>query len=256
MNQSVLIPVNLIEANQYQPRVAFNHEELEELALSIKENGLIQPVVVRKKGNQYEIIAGERRYRACKKLGYNEVQCIVIDSTDVQSAQMALVENIQRENLSAIEEAKAYARIIEETKITQVELAKKMGKSQSAIANKIRLLILPEAVQEKVNDKTITERHARALLGVHEDHVEEVLDTIIKKKLNVSQSEIYIEARKEKTVQPKNKTQGYSKNIKIGMNTIEQAVIMCSKAGINAKLEIEENDSEVKMIIKFLKEGN
>lgn len=256
MNQSVLVPVQLIEANEYQPRLSFIQEELDDLAKSIAENGLIQPIVVRQKEDGYQIIAGERRFRACKQLGYDNVQCIIVEKSDLQSAQMALVENIQRENLSAIEEAKAYARIIEETKITQVDLAKKIGKSQSSIANKLRLLMLPASVQEKVAEKIITERHARALLKLHEDHVEDVVNTIIKKNLTVSQSENYIDAYQDKQTVVKPTTKGYSKNIKIGINTIEQAVSMCNKAGIKAVLSLTETDEEVKMVIKFMKEGN
>lgn len=253
-SNTVLINVNKIKANTNQPRLEFNDETLNELAQSIKENGLIQPITVREIEDHYEIIAGERRYRACILAGFEEVQCIVIKSDDIQSAQLALVENIQRENLTAIEEAKAIKRIMEQTVMTQEEMAKKMGKAQSTIANKLRLLNLPEYIQEAVSNRKLTERHARALLQVDQEDLEQAYMVVLNKGFNVKQTEHYIDTLKEKEEDPKKTvTKGYSKNIKIGINTINQAVMMCKKTGIDVEVETVEKDNEVQLVVKFKK---
>ena len=254
MKNIEILRLNQIVANRYQPREYFDDSDLEELAESISANGLIQPIVVRKNNDHYEIIAGERRFRACNLLGLKEITCVVEDVNDYQSAQMALVENIQRANLSSIEEAKAYKQILEQTDMTQAELATKMGKSQAAIANKIRLLALPLNIQARVSDKSLTERHARALLNVDEDKLDNAVNNIIKKQLTVAETEKYIETisgPKKRVVQSK----GFTKNIQIGINTIKQSHQMCEKAGISSQLEIQEDDDEVRVIIKFSKKG-
>ena len=166
MRESKVVSIDEIRPNPYQPRVEFDDEALMELSQSIRENGLIHPITVRKENDGYEIVAGERRYRAMKIAGMLDIPVIVIDADEVQMAEMALVENIQRENLSAIEEAKAYVQIMKTSGISQSQLALKVGKSQSAVANKIRLLQLEEEVQQAVSARQITERHARALLSV------------------------------------------------------------------------------------------
>ena len=252
MKNIEILRLNQIVANRYQPREYFDDSDLEELAESIESNGLIQPIVVRKNNDHYEIIAGERRFRACNLLGLKEITCVVEEASDYQSAQMALVENIQRSNLSSIEEAKAYKQILEQTNMTQAELAIKMGKSQASIANKIRLLSLPLNIQAKVSDKSLTERHARALLSIDEDKIENAVDNIIKKQLTVAETEKYLETISE----PKKRvvhSKGFTKNIQIGINTIKQSHQMCEKAGISSKLEIQEDDDEVRVIIKFSK---
>ncbi len=172
MRESKVVSIDEIRPNPYQPRVEFDDEALMELSQSIRENGLIHPITVRKENDGYEIVAGERRYRAMKIAGMLDIPVIVIDADEVQMAEMALVENIQRENLSAIEEAKAYVQIMKTSGISQSQLALKVGKSQSAVANKIRLLQLEEEVQQAVSARQITERHARALLGVPKEKQE------------------------------------------------------------------------------------
>lgn len=142
-NEVIQIPVEKIEPSRYQPRLKFDEEKLKELTESIQANGLIQPLTVRKMNDHYELIAGERRYRACRNAGFKEIPCYVLSPTDDQAAQMALIENVQRQDLSAIEEAKSYLQIMKQAHLSQEQLAKKVGKSQSAIANKIRLLNLP-----------------------------------------------------------------------------------------------------------------
>ena len=197
MKEVRMVPIEKIVPNPYQPRLEFNKEALMDLAQSIRENGLIQPITLKEKDGHYEIIAGERRYRACMMIGMTEVPANVMDINEAQMAEMALVENIQREDLSAIEEAKAYVQILKVSGCTQSQLALKMGKSQSSIANKIRLLNLSENVQNAVSNKTITERHARSLLGESKEKQEEILEKIVKKGLTVSQTEKLVKEEKK-----------------------------------------------------------
>ena len=168
MKEVRMVPIEKIVPNPYQPRLEFNKEALMDLAQSIRENGLIQPITLKENNGRYEIIAGERRYRACMMIGLTEVPANIMDVSEANMAELALVENIQRENLSAIEEAKAYLQIMKVSGCTQSELALKVGKSQSSVANKIRLLNLSENVQNAVSSKIITERHARSLLKLNE----------------------------------------------------------------------------------------
>ena len=175
MKESKMISIDLVEPNPYQPRLEFNDDALMDLAQSIRENGLIQPLTVREVDGKYQIVAGERRFRAMKLNGAVEIPAIVMDANEIQMAEMALVENIQRENLSAIEEAKSYVEIMKYAGLNQSQLALRVGKSQSSIANKIRLLNLNEEVQNAVSAKEITERHARALLGLDEDKQKKAL---------------------------------------------------------------------------------
>ena len=156
MKESKMISIDLVEPNPYQPRLEFNDDALMDLAQSIRENGLIQPLTVREVDGKYQIVAGERRFRAMKLNGAVEIPAIVMDANEIQMAEMALVENIQRENLSAIEEAKSYVEIMKYAGLNQSQLALRVGKSQSSIANKIRLLNLNEEVQNAVSAKEIT----------------------------------------------------------------------------------------------------
>jgi len=257
MKKSIEISIDQIKPNRAQPRLSFNDEGIFELAQSIRENGLIQPIVVRNNDGDsvYEIVAGERRYRACMLAGITMVPAIVMEASDNQSAQLALIENIQREDLSAIEEAKAYQVIIRNNEYTQEEFAKKVGKSQSTIANKLRLLELPNEIQEAVIERKITERHARALLSLENDERVNVFHKVVDKELNVKQTEDYIKALN--TEQKENKgptTRGFSRNQQIAINTIKQAVDMVKKMGININMQEEETSFDRRIIIKFPKE--
>lgn len=254
MRESKVVSIDEIRPNPYQPRIDFDDEALMELSQSIRENGLIHPITVRQEKDGYEIVAGERRYRAMKIAGMIEIPVIVIDADEVQMAEMALVENIQRENLSAIEEANAYVQIMKTTGISQSQLALKLGKSQSSIANKIRLLQLDEEVQQAVTTRRITERHARALLALPKEKQEQAMETIVKKGLTVAQSEKMI--RKEASPKPKRQKKvfkGLSRNIKIGLNTIDQAVAMIEKSGIQIHREMTEDEDEVVVTLHFPK---
>ncbi len=248
----ISVPIEQIHASRYQPRLRFDEEALHELALSIRENGLIQPITVRKVDDIYEIIAGERRFRACKIAGYKEVPCFVMSPTEEQAAEMALVENVQRENLSAIEEAKSYLHIMRQAGMTQDQVAKKIGKSQSAVANKIRLLNLPDEIQQGVIEGKITERHARALLSAPEEKQKDVYHKIIDEGLNVRQSEEVIDKiNNPKQKKRRQKTKGFSRNIQIGLNSVNQCIQLIQKMGITVDSETEETDDDVKVIIRF-----
>ena len=247
------ISIDLIKPNRYQPRVVFDDDKIIELSQSIKNNGLIQPIVLRESDNHYEIIAGERRYRACILAGLVEVDAIILDVDLQELGELALVENTQREDLSAIEEAKALKLLSDKYKITQKELGKKIGKSQSTIANKIRLLNLDESVQDAVVSRSISERHARNLLSVDKELQKSILDEIIKKDLTVNETEKLI---KRKIVKPENtkpKTRGFSRNHQLAINTIKQSITMINDFGLDVEVIEENHDDEIVMIIKIKK---
>lgn len=189
-NQVVEIPVAAIVPNQYQPRKVFDQTEIQELAQTISEHGLLQPIVVREfRPGEYEIIAGERRFRAVKLLQWEKIPAIVEKMTDAESASLALIENLQRAQLSPVEEAQAYKQLMEFNHLTQATLAKGMGKSQSFVANKLRLLKLIKPVQNAILDGRITERHGRALLSLDEDQQRTLLMEIVNQHWNVRQTE-------------------------------------------------------------------
>ena len=167
INKVVYLSNNDILPNRFQPRKYFDEEEIMQLSESIKEHGVINPVIVRKLGDKYELVAGERRYKANILAGNDDIPAIIMDVNDKESSEIAVVENIQRKDLNAIEEAISYKRILDIGYMTQEQLAQKMGKSQSAIANKIRLLKLSDDVQDALMRKEISERHARSLLRIN-----------------------------------------------------------------------------------------
>ncbi len=184
------IPIDEIAPNPNQPRKHFDPQAFEELVVSIKEFGLIQPVVCRTKGKDFEIIAGERRWRAAKEAGLNAIPVIIRNSTDTESLEMALIENIQRENLNAIEEATAYNQLIEDFDITQTELASRLGKSRTTIANTLRLLNLPEEVKSFIAEGNLSAGHARALLTLDDvEKQKKLAERIVIEGLSVRQAE-------------------------------------------------------------------
>ena len=187
MEEQILqVPIEDILPNRFQPRLAFDDASLQDLAASIKQHGIIQPLILKRKNDKYEIIAGERRYKAARIAGLVSVPAIISNLSDAASAEVAIVENVQRKDLSAIEEAKSYQSILDKGYMTQEELAKKMGLSQSAISNKLRLLTLDEAVQKAVINNQISERHARSLLKVKDPNMQKtLLDKIINERLTV-----------------------------------------------------------------------
>ena len=189
------IPVDLIEPNPYQPRMSFDNEALQELAVSIRTLGLIQPITVRRKGDKYQIISGERRYRASLIAGMDMIPAYIRDASEQGMLEMAIVENIQRENLDPIEVAMSYQRLMEECRLTQEQMADRVGKKRASVANQLRLLKLPAKVQHDLKVGLVSVGHAKVLLGVEDPAVQEALcDLIVKNGLSVRQLEEKVKA--------------------------------------------------------------
>lgn len=247
------IDVELIRPNPDQPRKQFEQAELDELCESIREFGIIQPLIVKKEIDEYILIAGERRLRAAINLGLKTVPALIREATVRESALIALIENVQRENLSYIEEAQAYKRLITEHGLTQTEIARKVGKRQSTISNKLRLLALPEDIQRILAENRLSERHARALLRIDDDALRmQILEKIIKYNLNVTQSEKLISdilAREEKKQMNGERVKFI--NYKLYINTIKKAFLTIQDAEKNAQyFQEDKGDSiELKIVI-------
>lgn len=256
----VSIDINKIIPNRNQPRKFFDDKALEELSISIKSYGIIQPITVRKTNDEvYEIIAGERRFRAAKLIDMDTIPALVIEIGEEESAAMALIENLQREDLDFIEEAMAYQRLTEDFNLTQTQLAEKIGKSQSTIANKMRILKLPESVKIKVKEGGLSERHARALLKIEDEKMLcDIVDKIIKRELNVSATEKLINSIAEEINVNRIKDKRYVRNFinyKIYINTIKNAYNEIIKTGINAKFEQNESDEFIEIKVKIPKKS-
>jgi ParB family chromosome partitioning protein len=250
------IPIEKLKANKYQPREEFNQESLDDLAASIKEKGFIQPVLVRLKDNEYELIAGERRLRAAKKLGYKEIPAIIKEASDLDSLELSIIENIQREDLNPIDQAKAYKRLQEEFNMTQEKVADTIGKDRATVANILRLLNLPAKIREYVSRGTISMGHARAILSLDKESEQMRLCTkVLKDDLSVRDTESYaknISIKRSKTKKIDNDP---------NLNSIEQELremfgtkvrILKSKKG--GKIEIEfYSDTDLSRVISLLK---
>ncbi|MFJ7725845.1 nucleoid occlusion protein [Neobacillus sp. NPDC097160] len=250
------IPINQIIPNRFQPRTVFDEEKIEELSRTIHIHGIIQPIVVREFAvDKYEIIAGERRWRAMKKLGWAEAPAIVKNLSDTETASVALIENLQRENLSPIEEAIAYGKLLELHNLTQEALAQRLGKGQSTVANKLRLLKLPQPVQDALLNKIITERHARALIPLKDPEKQvALLAEVIERNFNVKQTEErVVKLLERKNEKPKPKRKAFSKDMRIAVNTIRQSLSMVSDSGINLNAEEEEFDEFYQFTIRIPK---
>lgn len=257
----VKIPIDNIIPNRYQPRTVFDDEKIEELARTIHTHGVIQPIVIRPRSddpNKYEIIAGERRYRAMKLLQWTDVPAIVRHLNDRETASIALIENLQREELSAIEEALAYQQLLELHSLTQEALAQRLGKGQSTVANKLRLLKLPQFVQEAIMNREISERHARALISIKDEQLQMQLIAATKEfDWNVRQLEeqiqkiLHPEEPEVKKRKPSRKA--ISKDVRIALNTIKQSLSMVTKSGIDVKTEEEDTDDYYQITVKIPK---
>ncbi|WP_282938675.1 nucleoid occlusion protein [Paenibacillus sp. RC67] len=248
------IPVRDIVPSPYQPRTIFDDERIDELCQTIKTHGIIQPIVVRVRDNIYELIAGERRWRAVKKLGMETIPAIIRDFNDSQAASIALIENLQREGLTAIEEAIAYQQLIDLHSLTQESLAQRLGKSQSTIANKIRLLNLSEPVKLALMERKITERHARALLSLDQEELQiKVLEDILSKELNVKQTEARIQLLKEAVKLKKSKRISFSKDVRLALNTIRQSVDMVTSSGLQINTTEQDYEDHYEIVIKIPK---
>ncbi len=273
--QVVSIPVNRIMPNPYQPRKVFNQNALQELAASIKEYGVLQPISVRKAGKDtYELVAGERRLRAVILLGMKEIPAIVSEINDEDSAVLAMVENLQREDLGFMEEAEGYYSLLIDHGFTQEELALRIGKSQSAIANKIRLLKLSPAVKRMISDEGLTERHARSLLKLPNEELQlKVAKMVGERDFNVKKTEELVRLTLERldkpgvepffgkedlaiTVDRRGRAQKVVKNIRIFINTIKETINLLKLAGVDAKAAQFDRGEYFEFIIRIPKKSN
>jgi len=252
------VNINEIEPNFGQPRKKFNEEELQELSASIKEHGILQPLIVREKNGKYEIVAGERRYRASRIAGLTEIPIMVKDFTDQQTLEVALVENIQREDLNTMELACAYSLLMERFDYTQEEVAIKVGKSRPAVANIMRLLKLTPYVQEKLREEAISFGHARAILAIADIKIQkQISDLIFEKNMSVRETEKYIQAlttNKEK-VNPKNKQiyNPFHREIQENLQRLLGTKVTISKGEKKGKIEIEYySEDELSRIIELM----
>lgn len=249
------IPVDRVRANPFQPRRQFDEQELQELAASIETYGLLQPVLVRPRSNSwYELIAGERRVRAVRLLGRSTIPALVRDLEDQDVALLALLENLQRQDLSFWEEAEGYARLLAEFDLTQEELAKKLGKSQSTIANKLRLLRLPDSIRHNISQEIFTERHARALLRLPDAETQEkVAKQIVSEKLTVQATEQLIERLVGETKPKKKKARFVRvyKDIRLFINSVRRAALELKKAGLNVTIDERETEDswEISIVV-------
>ena len=259
------IELSKIKPNSYQPRHEFSEESIRELATTLDKDGLLQPIIVREKGDDYEIVAGERRLRAAKHLAWEKIPAIVNNMDDGQAASLALIENLQREDLNPIDEAQAYNNLMKLNDLTQTTLAQNIGKSQSYVANKLRLLKLTPKVQSYLASGEISPRHGRCLVGLSEKDQGRVLDEILAHNLNVSETEKIVKNVEQyfagKKIEDKEKEQAEKtrraanripKDLKVQINTIKKAIKLAQQSGIKVKFK-ENNDPDDYMITIELK---
>ncbi len=254
------ISADRIVPNPAQPRVTFDEESISALAQSISQVGLIQPLVVRQMGSVYELVAGERRLRACKSLGMEKVPCIVQEYVaEEDSAMMALIENLQREDLNFVEEAQCYNALLNNYNLTQDELAKRLGRSQSSIANKLRLLRLSEPVKEAMLASGFTERHARALLKLREErHQLDIIKKVGDKGLSVKDTERLVEKTLDKFydercpgAKPRPVIVRQVRDYRLFMNTVNAAITQLRESGMHVTVEQNDQDGGVDINISI-----
>lgn len=249
------LPTSKILPNPSQPRKIFQEDELRGLAQSIQENGLLQPVTVRRENGQYYLVAGERRLRACKMAGMKDIPVIISDCEPEDSAVLALLENVQRRDLQMFEQANAILNLLREWQIAQEEAARRLGMSQSALANKVRLLKLSPDEQSEIVQHRLTERHARALLRVDDiESRQRILRTVIQKGLNVAQTEQLVgESLEKKQPVKRGRRTFVAKDIRLFINTIDHAVDAMKTAGIEAQAERKETEEYIECVVRIPK---
>ena len=255
------VPVEDIVPGPMQPRRHFSREQLEELAASIAEHGIIQPLSVRVKGEHFELIAGERRLRAAKMLGLREVPCIVMDVDLERSGLIALIENIQRRDLDFVEEAQGIYQLIRYFGLSQEECARRLGKSQSAVANKLRILRLPPELLERLRAEGLSERHARALLRLEDAEIQSLaLDFIIDQRMSVAGAEEYIEKLCTAPEEAASQTEAsprrsffVMKDVRIFLNSLSRSVSIMRKGGIDADVSRQETERELVVTVRIPK---
>jgi ParB family chromosome partitioning protein len=239
-------PIEEIKPNANQPRKIFSPEKLEELAASIREKGIIQPLVVRKTGSNYELIAGERRWRAAQKAGLRDVPVVIQDVSDDIALEMALIENIQREDLNSIEEAEAYRSLMEKFSLSQDEMAKRVGKDRSTVANSLRLLKLPEELQRDIVEERLSMGHARALLSLDSpDQMKKAREEILKARLSVRSTEGLVKKLKSGTpLQAKKKPEPHMSDIEEKLKRHFMSKVSIRGNGKSGRIEIFFNNHD------------
>lgn len=248
--------IDHLQPNPYQPRKSFPEEKIAELTQSIKTYGLLHPIVVRRAGRAYQIVAGERRVIACRNLGWKTIPAIVKELSDSAVAAMALIENLQRENLGYLDEAAGYARLIQTFNLTQEVLAQRLGKSQSTIANKMRLLKLPEEVKDLLVKEQLSERHARALLRLNSaEQQKKMVQEIIQKDLTVSDTEKRIDrlVERKEIEKPGMQRKGMVRDMRIFLNTIHQAIKIIEGSGLSPEVEEKVEQDYIEVTIRLFK---
>ncbi|SRR6056297_18061 len=251
----VEINISLIEPNPNQPRKTFDKDKIQELAESIKEHGLIQPIIVKKVGENYQIIAGERRWRACTDLGLDKIPAIVRDLDNKSQTEMALIENIQREDLNPIDEAIAYDLLIQRYDLTQEELSKVVGKSRVYVTNILRLLKLSEFVKKMIIEGKISQGHGKILIGLTENRQNQLINKVIKEKLSVRELEKIVKNLKKQSKEKKKKPdkEAYVLNLEEELQSALNTEIKIKNRGKKKKIEIFfSNDSQLENIYKIL----
>lgn len=253
--QVLELPVGDIRPNPRQPRREFSPDELAELALSISQVGVLQPLSVRHTPGGWELIAGERRRRAAELAGLPRVPSRPTEADDHTTAQLALVENLQRQDLTVWEEAAALRQLIDRHHLSQEEAARRVGKSQSAVANKLRLLKLPEDVIDSLHSHHLTERHARALLRLDNPELQRTaLGHILDNHLNVAQTEAYIDRLCRREAAPRRAAPVYRfRDVRLFLNTVKKSLAVMQSAGVDARCGREETDSEITLTIHIPK---
>lgn len=250
------LPVELIYPNPHQPRRRFSADGLKELAESIRELGVLQPLTVRPLAKGWELIAGERRLRAARMAGLSAVPCIVTEVDDVHSSLMALVENLQRRDLDFWEEALALSQLIGTYHLSQEECARRLGKSQSAIANKLRLLRLSTPCLCLLRDHGFTERHARALLRLEDPATQErAAQWVVEHDLTVSKTEDYVEQLLSQASRPRRRPTFILKDVRLFLNTVDRGLSMMKSAGVHAQCGREDTEDAILLTIRIPKHG-
>lgn len=247
------LPVRSIVPNPNQPRRTFDESSINELAASIEQVGLLQPLLVRRAGGVYELIAGERRLRAVIKLGHSTVKCLIDPAIDeASSALMAIIENLQRQDLNCFEEAECYAALLAKLGITQEELAERIGKSQSFIANKLRILKLSPPLRKRLIGMGLSERHARALLRLRtDDEREAAADHIAAKGLSVKESEKYVESLLQtRAIKPRPRMIRIFRDYRLFLNTISAACEQLKESGLGVAFDQRELEGGVEILIR------
>ena len=253
------IPLGRIRPNPQQPRRSFDEEGLAELAASIRSCGILQPLTVRRAGEGYELVAGERRLRAARIAGLREVPCLVAQVGEEDSALLALMENLQRRDLDCWEEAQAIARLISRYGLSQEEAARRLGRAQPTVANKLRLLRLPEDVRALLRENGLTERHARALLRLQDPEVQRrAAGDMVRRGMNVAQAEAYVEKllQSAQVTPPRGRSTYIIKDVRLFLNSVDRGLHLMRQSGVNADLGRRDTDSEILLTIRIPKRAS